>query len=142
MLFLLFKKHRYHLCFFFFFMLRKVSYLICTISCLSIRNISFFFFDSRKPHLLESTLCRPRWASKTPAVPGSYKRCTLWLELETCCADLKPFAITLCPLGTFETSLVVAKAIHSNKSSYKRCISDMKLYLKRLVGERPLSLSH
>jgi hypothetical protein len=29
-----------------------------------------------------------------------YKRCKPWLELETCCADLKPFTITLRPLGT------------------------------------------
>jgi hypothetical protein len=35
------------------------------------------------------------WASKTLAVPDSYKRCTPWLELETCYADLKLFIITL-----------------------------------------------
>jgi hypothetical protein len=35
-----------------------------------------FFLDLRKPHPPESALCEPRWASKTPAVPGSYKRCT------------------------------------------------------------------
>jgi hypothetical protein len=60
----------------------------------------FFFLNSRKPHSQESALCGPRWASKTSAVPGSYKRCTFWPELETCCADLKPFTITLRPLGT------------------------------------------
>jgi len=38
--------------------------------------------------------------SKTPTVSGSYKRCTLWLELQTCCADLKLFTITLQPLKT------------------------------------------
>jgi hypothetical protein len=54
----------------------------------------YFFFNSRKPHFSKNTLCGSRWASKTPAVPDSYKRCTLWLELETCCIDLKPFAIT------------------------------------------------
>jgi hypothetical protein len=59
-----------------------------------------FFLDSRKPHPPKSTLCGPRWASKTPAVPSSYKRCTPWLELETCCVDLKSFAITLRPLRT------------------------------------------
>jgi len=58
------------------------------------------FLDSRKPHFSESTLCGSRWTSKTPAVPDSYKRCTPWLELETCCAHLKPFVITLRPLGT------------------------------------------
>jgi hypothetical protein len=42
---------------------------------------NFFFLDSRKPHPPESALCGPRWVSKTPAVPGSYKRCTPWLEL-------------------------------------------------------------
>jgi hypothetical protein len=57
------------------------------------KSITFFFFDLRKPHFLESVLCRFRWASKTLTVPGSYKRCTSWLELETCCADLKPFGI-------------------------------------------------
>ena len=62
-----------------------------------------FFLDSRKLHPPENALCGPRWASKTPAVPGSYKRCTPWLELETCYADLKPFAITL--LGSMWTAL-------------------------------------
>jgi hypothetical protein len=62
----------------------------------------FFFFFWIRGNLTspESALCGPRWGSKTPAVPGSYKKCTPWLELETCCADLKPFAITLRPLRT------------------------------------------
>ena len=68
--------------------------------------LSFFstpqnFFLSKKPHPLKSVLCGSRWASKTPAVPDSYKRCTPWLELETYCADLKLFAITLRPLPSF-----------------------------------------
>jgi hypothetical protein len=63
-------------------------------------SLFFFFLDSRKPHSQESVFCGSRWASKTSAVSGSYKRCTPWLELETCCADLKFFTITLCPLGT------------------------------------------
>ena len=54
--------------------------------------------DLRKPHPLESALCGSRWAGKTPAVSDSFKRCTPWLELETYCANLKSFAITLCPL--------------------------------------------
>ena len=58
-------------------------------------QFEFFFLDSRKPHLPENTLCGPRWASKTPAVSGSYKKCTPWLELKTCYADLKFFAIKL-----------------------------------------------
>jgi hypothetical protein len=58
-----------------------------------IYNSKFIFLDSSKLHPLESALCGPRWASKTSAIPGSYKRCTSWLELETCCVDLKPFAI-------------------------------------------------
>jgi len=60
----------------------------------------FFFWIRGNLTPLESALCGRRWGSKTPAVPGSYKRCTPWLELETCCANLKPFAITLHPLGT------------------------------------------
>jgi hypothetical protein len=69
-------------------------------------ELIFFFLDSRKPHPPESALYGPRWASKTPAVPGSYKRCTPWLELETWCADLKPFVITLRPLGTYRVNPV------------------------------------
>jgi len=64
-------------------------------------TILFFFLIRGHLTLPESALCGPRWGSKTPAVPGSYKRCTPWLELETCCADLKPFDITLRPLGTY-----------------------------------------
>jgi hypothetical protein len=64
------------------------------------KEFFFFFFDSRKPHPPESALCGLRWGSKTSAVPGSYKRCTPWLELETCCADPKFFVITLRFLGT------------------------------------------
>ena len=61
--------------------------------------VTFFFWIRGTPSS-ESALCGSRWATKTPAVPGSYKRCTPWLELETCCADLKPFAITPRPLRT------------------------------------------
>ena len=61
---------------------------------------SFFFLDSKKPHLPENALCGSKRESKILAVPGFYKRCTSWLELETCCADLKYFAITLRPLRT------------------------------------------
>ena len=60
----------------------------------------FILFYSRKPYLLESVHCGFRWASKTPAVSGSYKRCTSWLELEICCTDFKPFVITLRGLET------------------------------------------
>jgi hypothetical protein len=59
-----------------------------------------FFLDSRKSHFPESVFCGSRWMSKTLTISGSYKRCTPWLELETCCADLRPFAITLRPLRT------------------------------------------
>ena len=62
--------------------------------------VYYYFLDSRKLHPLESALCGPRWASKTPIVLGFYKRCTPRLELETCRADLKPFTITLRSLGT------------------------------------------
>jgi hypothetical protein len=72
----------------------------------------FFFLNSRKPHLPKSALCEPRWVSKTPAVPGSYKRCTPWLELETCYADLKLFAITLRPLGTLYPLSTTNNIIH------------------------------
>jgi len=51
----------------------------------------YFFFEFEKPHPLESVFYGFRRASKTPVIPGSYKRCTPWLELETCCADLKPY---------------------------------------------------
>jgi hypothetical protein len=58
------------------------------------------FFYSRKPHFLKSIFCGLRWASKTSIVSDSYKRYRPWIELETCCADLKSFAITLHLLGT------------------------------------------
>jgi hypothetical protein len=60
-------------------------------------NLRFFFLDLRKPHPPESALYKSRWASKTPAVPGSYKRCMPWLEFKTYCVDFKLFAITLYP---------------------------------------------
>jgi len=56
------------------------------------------FLDLRT-QFLKSVFYRFRWKSKTPAVPDSYKRCTLLLELKTCCANLKPFTITLRLLG-------------------------------------------
>jgi hypothetical protein len=77
-------------------------------------HIYFFFLDLRKPYFPESILCRSRWESKTPAVPDSYKRYTPWLELETCCADLKPFNITLCPLETFPYTYRT-KSLYLNK---------------------------
>jgi hypothetical protein len=39
--------------------------------------------------------------SKTSTVLGSYKRYTSWLELETCCANLKPFANKICFHSSF-----------------------------------------
>jgi hypothetical protein len=60
----------------------------------------WFFLDLRKLYSLESVLCGFRWASKTPVVPCSYKRCTPWLKLETCCVNLKLFTITPQPLRT------------------------------------------
>jgi len=65
-------------------------------------HLFFFILDSRKLHPPKNAFYRPRWASKISAIPGSYKRCTPWLELETCCADLKPFAITLRLLGQLQ----------------------------------------
>jgi len=70
-------------------------------------NIFFFFWIRGNLAPPESALCGPRWGSKIPVVSGSYKRCTPWLELETCCADLKPFAITLRPLRTRPNILLV-----------------------------------
>jgi hypothetical protein len=54
----------------------------------------FFFFLIRETPPPESALCGLRWTSKTPAVPGSYKRCTSWLELETCCENLFQYLLT------------------------------------------------
>lgn len=54
-----------------------------------------FFLDSRKPYPLKSALYWSRWASKTLAIPDSYKKCTPWLKLEICCTNLKSFTITL-----------------------------------------------
>jgi hypothetical protein len=75
-------------------------------------SIFYFFLDSRKPYPPESVFYRHRWASKTPNVPGSYKRCTPWLELETCCADLKRFAITLRPLKTLFSNIAQETTIY------------------------------
>jgi hypothetical protein len=66
------------------------GYKNVTVECK--RNLFFFGFEETPPP--ESALCGFKWASKTPAVPDSYKRCMLWLELETCCVDLKLFTIT------------------------------------------------
>jgi hypothetical protein len=63
--------------------------------------IFLFFWIRGNLTSSESVLCGCRWGNKTPVVPDSYKRCTPWLELETCCADFKPFTITLRFLGTF-----------------------------------------
>jgi hypothetical protein len=56
------------------------------------------FLYSRKPHSPESVFYRSRWASKTPTFSISYKKRTLWLELEICYLDLKSFIITPCHL--------------------------------------------
>jgi hypothetical protein len=61
-------------------------------------DITLFYL--RKPYFLKSVFYRFRWTSKISIVPDFYKRCISWLELETCCADLKPFNITLRPLKT------------------------------------------
>jgi len=67
------------------------------------RELNFFFLDLRKSYLSKNIFYRSRWGSKTLSVPDSYKKCTSWLELETCYANLKPFIITLRLLGTLWT---------------------------------------
>jgi len=62
----------------------------------SLSQNTFFFFKIRgNLTFLKSVFYGSRWGSKILVVPGFYKRCTLWFELETGCADLKPFTITL-----------------------------------------------
>jgi hypothetical protein len=75
-------------------------------------ELFFFFLDSKKPYLPESALCGSRWENKTPAVSSSYKRCTSWLEFETCCANLKPFTITLRPSKTRTRFLLKERRKH------------------------------
>jgi hypothetical protein len=67
---------------------------------LSFSILLYFVLDSRKFHFPESVFCGHRWESKILVVTGSYKRCTSWLKLEICCANLKLFTITLRPLRT------------------------------------------
>jgi hypothetical protein len=78
--------------------------------------LPYFFWDSSIPRFLESVLCGFRWRSKIPAILGSYKRYTSWLELETCCTDFKPFTITLRPLGTDSALLFTIKHDCKKKS--------------------------
>jgi len=66
-----------------------------------------FFFEFEETLFLKSVFYRFREASKTSAVPSSYKRCTSWLELETCCADLKSFIITLCLLRIWNDYYII-----------------------------------
>ena len=56
------------------------------------RPFSFFWIWETTSHVRH--ILWPRWVSKTLFVPDSYKKCTSWLKLKTCCVDLKPFAIT------------------------------------------------
>jgi len=53
-----------------------------------------FFLKLEETPFLKSIFYGFRWASKTPAISGFYKRCTPWLELKVYCADLKFFVIT------------------------------------------------
>jgi hypothetical protein len=55
---------------------------------------SLFFFKFEETPSLKSIFYGFRWASKTLAISGFYKRCTPWLELKVYCADLKFFVIT------------------------------------------------
>ena len=62
--------------------------------------VIYIYFSIRENSILKSVFCGSRWTSKTLVVSGSYKRCTPWLELKICCADVKSFTIMLCPLRT------------------------------------------
>jgi len=84
------------------------------------------FLYSRKPHPPENVFYGLRWASKTPAVPGSYKRYTSRLELETCCADLKPFTITLRPWNYF-----VKEIFHSHDLGFPCIQISSSLYIPK-----------
>jgi len=88
--------------------LRNIKFVVTRLECCSNKvyfTISsnfilyhpyfLFFFWFEETHPLESVLYESRWVSKIPTVPGSYKRCTAWLELKTCYADLKSFVIAL-----------------------------------------------
>jgi len=67
---------------------RDFATIRCNIDKISIAgkicvNFFSFFFIRGNLTFPESVFCGPRWGSKTPAVPGSYKRCTPWLELKS-----------------------------------------------------------
>ena len=66
--------------------LRQVTRVLLSSTCI-------FFFKFEKTLFLREYILRFRWASKILVALDSYKRCTPWLELETCCADLKLFII-------------------------------------------------
>ena len=51
----------------------------------------FFFLDSSKFYLPKNAFCGLRRESKISVVPGSYKRCMSWLELEIYCAAISIF---------------------------------------------------
>jgi hypothetical protein len=61
-----------------------------------IEHFIYLFWIRGNFHFLKSVLCGSRWTIKTPAVPGSYKKYTSWLELEICYAYFKLFVITPC----------------------------------------------
>jgi len=86
-----------------------LKHIKCMYTCISMvfiyihTHTHYFFWIRGNFTSLQSAFCGLRWWNKTLAISGSYKRCTPWLEFETCCADLELFVITLRPLGTIYT---------------------------------------
>jgi hypothetical protein len=98
----------------------------------------FFFFNLRKLHLLKSVFYGFRWASKISAVSNSYKRCTPWLELETCYADLKSFAITLYPLRTWNDYYVIYRkyylfCVEKVVCAWKNYMHEIKVFMQLIT---------
>jgi len=92
-------------------------------------NNFFFFFGFEETLSPESVFCRPRWASKTPAVPDSYKRCTPWLELEICCAGLDSNSRSAVQVSSFLPSRYAPWELKTPAvpDSYKRCMLWLEL---------------
>ena len=121
-----------HLCFLY---MKKPSH-ICLLVDVSWNG--FFFFNLRKLHLLKSVFYGLRWASKIPAVSDSYKRCTPWLELETCYTDLKSFAITLYPLRTWNDYYVIYRkyylfCVEKVVCAWKNYMHEIKVFMQLIT---------
>ena len=102
--------------------------------------LAFIYFIRGNLIFWKNIFCRFRWASKTPSILSSYKRCTRtpWLKFEISCIDFKSFVVMHENKRKFMYFFVFQRICGQNYSRSNKLVVQMesKDYSKHLYISR------